>query len=706
MKARTLIALALIAVALASYIACGERQGKSGSAARAAQKRLVRDFDAEKVSAIELRQQGAASVRLERAGKSWKIRGTRSAARADKARVARLLSALEFLEPLRSLDSAKGRGLDPPKHVLTVERRGAKAVRLELGQRDASGKAVYARYHEQVVVLPASFAALLEGGADALRDREVVALSEREIGEVSIVREGAFVLLAPRGRGYRMSYGKVGKPGEALPTDLVTRAASAATQRLVAALASLRVRRFDAKPLTSLATINVIVRPRDKKRAEVLMRIGGACAGGGGLRHIARQIGNKGPWEPLCVDGEDLTPLGASMAALVKSLVDGSLLGAPRLADIKQLEIARGKEKVVVRRDGGDLLLDDKDSGKAKADPPAIKALFDALARHDAAARAPAKGEIEALERAWAARLRLTFEGGASELLTFGTPSGKVMLVRRDDEKAVIEVPAGALALLEPDPLRFRSRVVLAVPQLEVKRVAITRAGEREQLERDAEGFKVVKPTEVRADRAAVRALLDKLSALRCTRFFEKRGAVAGLTVEAEAQKKYSLALSAAKPGAACRGRVAGLPDFELDAKDCALLSRRLARSRVVPLRSGKLTRLSLERPGSARLALERDGERWTVGKQPAKASEVAQLVAAIAALRGEVSGYRQRPSTTARATLRVRHESGQPIRVLRVYGAGKGGVLSVSDAAAGVTWRVPLAAWARVEQAFARQGL
>ena len=152
--------------------------------------------------------------------------------------------------------------------------------------------------------------------------------------------------------------------------------------------------------------------------------------------------------------------------------------------------------------------------------------------------------------------------------------------VDRAGESVPALVGASAFAALEPEPLRFRSRAMLALPQFDVRAIELRRGPTTVRLKRES-GTEWIREGEGEPpDASAVDHLLSMLSDLRAEEFVTPPPAAfkADTTVDVEVRsgeappQHHRLELAAK-----CRARVDDTPVFTLPARTCGDLEHTLA---------------------------------------------------------------------------------------------------------------------------------
>jgi hypothetical protein len=117
--------------------------------------------------------------------------------------------------------------------------------------------------------------------------------------------------------------------------------------------------------------------------------------------------------------------------------------------------------------------------------------------------------------------LQLDFKGDRPPALLFGksSPDGTRTYVSFENSKTVYLIPSDLARLLSLPIDRFREHRIAPLPPGHVAQLVIQKAGTTLKLERDGTGWLITKPLKVRANSAAVTALLDRLLALRLEAF-------------------------------------------------------------------------------------------------------------------------------------------------------------------------------------------
>ncbi len=204
MRPRSLILLALVVFGLGGFIWFYERELPSTDERREAARKLWR-LEPDEIERIDIEAAGSTLV-LQRAedGSSWELVEP-LVARADDARVGRLLEALGGLEKERTLEQADPAelGLEPPSAVLRLRAAGGEDRILRLGAEvPASGNVVAAvEGGGPPVVVANSISSELMGEVDDWRSRRAVPFDRADVQGLEIrSAEGALRLEQREGR--------------------------------------------------------------------------------------------------------------------------------------------------------------------------------------------------------------------------------------------------------------------------------------------------------------------------------------------------------------------------------------------------------------------------------------------------------------------------------------------------------------------------
>lgn len=193
--------LALVAAALALLIAFADRDDETARA-RLEQTRRAFRFDPARVDGLIIETDGQA-IECRHDGRRWRLVRP-IAARADPLAIARLLGALQelprgdvLLPPKRAGNPYAPYGLDAPRATIALL-SGTATNRILIGRRTPLGDGVYVRQSEQagLVRLDPALLGLLPAGAEALRDRALLAGAPADIDRLDVRGPGGYLQLA------------------------------------------------------------------------------------------------------------------------------------------------------------------------------------------------------------------------------------------------------------------------------------------------------------------------------------------------------------------------------------------------------------------------------------------------------------------------------------------------------------------------------
>ena len=193
--------LALVAAALALLIAFADRDDETARA-RLEQTRRAFRFDPARVDGLIVETDGQA-IECRYDGRLWRLVRP-LAARADPIAIARLLDALQelprgdvLLPPKRLGNPYAPYGLDAPRAAISII-AGAATNRVLIGRRTPLGDGVYVRQSDQagLVRLDPALLDLLPAGAEALRDRALLAGAPADIDRLDVRGPAGYLQLA------------------------------------------------------------------------------------------------------------------------------------------------------------------------------------------------------------------------------------------------------------------------------------------------------------------------------------------------------------------------------------------------------------------------------------------------------------------------------------------------------------------------------
>lgn len=578
--AKTPWVLAAVAALLGLYILVFERHHETTDESRATRERLFADLNRGDVTAIEIDRGARGRVTLAHVSGSagdgaWRIEP--SDALATKGAVADLLDALDGLDVDRvATATAASAGLDPPAAHLVVT-AAARRFGLEVGGVDASGRGVFVRREgdARVYVVGRRLRDLVDRDAGAFRDRGLFpAAAVDAAAAVAFWSEGEAPQTLRRRAGLWLD-------------EQGTFATRAAVGEALRMLAALQATGFPAAapPDGGTGPHRTIELGGAGAGAHATARLElwtSACAGDGGApEHLAAFTatattaaqGDTREW--VCIDASAADRLWRQLEAANRR--DSHLLVVDP-AGVDGVTLSDGGRRLRLHRDD--------DGGWRFAEPAAgydadAKVVGDWLAKLAAttlsAAVPPARtGASHAPAR------KLVVEGATRAEIEIAPPRGGQSRVDRAGESAPALTGAAPFATLDPEPLRFRSRAVLALPQFDVHAVAIRTPRTRVSLRRET-GTTWVREGEgagATLDASAIDHLLSVLSDLHAEEFVTPQPTSfkpeTTLDIEVRAgdapPQRHRLEL-----GAKCGARLEDTPAFTLPAKTCADLGRTLA---------------------------------------------------------------------------------------------------------------------------------
>lgn len=485
MERRTLRLLALFAALLAAYL-LAERVIAPRRAAHRLRTETIIPFRADEVAEVRL----ASGTRVLFGGGGPRLVEPVDAP-ADPAAADALLRGLLLSRWERRLDvpadSLAAYGLDPPRAMVAVQARDGRAVTLDLGAESVAGKKVYMRAREggEVGLVSDAFANALFAGADAVRERRLVAPG-MDVGGLRIERPSGVVSLSRDALG-----------AWRLEEPVAARASGEQVSSLVARLTGAEAIAFlddalDTAGLaleTSSASRRVTIRsPRRDLTLTFQVR------GGAGSYLIA-----SGPVQPRPVI------VGASLLDALDVAADS--LRETRLfrqapSSALGIEMALGADTLVIEREptaeeGWRIVRPES----IEADPTHVRALIRNLeiARIEGRAAGAAPRDVGLDPPRATLRLRFA-EPPREEAIAFGLPVLRgAVRAAWEGEDEIFLVSDRLLDLIVPDPAAFEAQRLLAGRLAGADRITMTSPL------RDV----AVSPRELRRERNGWRLFID-----------------------------------------------------------------------------------------------------------------------------------------------------------------------------------------------------
>ncbi len=392
--------------------------------------------------------------------------------------VARLLGARWERRLTVPRDSLRAYGLDPPLAWGAVRARDGREMTIDLGAEATWSNAIYARDRVtgECGLVRSSVAHDFATGADALRDRRLIARAIRAIDSIRVDRpSGPMILARGPDRTWR------------LESPVRGRASSAAVSSWLEEILSLRARAFldtlGDDPAALVARLPAPVRrlalASGDPRGSALLAAGGAPLPDG----LVAVVATAQP-RPVLVD------------ARVAELLDQS---ADSLRDTRlfrhftdeafALQIAQGFDTLEAERGSAAGAWRVVRPETLETDPVRVRALLRNL---DADAIAAWTADVSASEAGLAsprASARLRFETPPNrEGLFVGAPApgGGFYAAYEDDPGEILIVPDRIAAILSPDPVAFEDSRLLAGALDSARELSVAVSGVLEtRLERD-----------------------------------------------------------------------------------------------------------------------------------------------------------------------------------------------------------------------------
>lgn len=471
MSRRAVIALAIVAAAMAAYLAFGGRGHRDGERA-AARTRVMPPFDRATVRRIEIRRSAAENVillhspspRSPAPAPGWHLQLAGDPA-ADDAAVEDLLAALDLAESDRTADlTAEAAGLERPVAEISIETPGG-THELQLGNVDATGRSVYARLR------PDGPIRAIGVRVRELADRDAADFRDRRLFPVEAAAVTAIAWRDPAGPGElravegRWQNGR----GEWVANERVAES--------LRRLNALRIERFVAGPagksdghrtLTITASSATITASSAKLPLDVVAE--GALVRGDERVYVPADA-FEAAWRSLT-------------AAAVRD--DRLLALAPDTVTRVDLQDDHGR--VGLARVGG--------------------------AWTFTTPKVPYAADTKVVDE-WLARL-----GTIRTATRSGGPNTRHLIAEgRFRQQVDVSGPPDVYALLAPDPLRFRDRSVLSFARFDVRRLQRLAGKNTQQVTTTDGGGSWQAPAGEGADAANVAQVVGALSELRAEEF-------------------------------------------------------------------------------------------------------------------------------------------------------------------------------------------
>lgn len=534
MSKRTTIAMAVIAGGLLLYILAYERHTLSSGELSGREGRLLESFVRDRVTKLEIEREGGRVV-LERERDEedelgeWKLVEPVTA-EIDFDAVDSLMGALEWADARRTIEgvTAEDRerfGLDEPRlrAWFTV---AARRVPIAFGGEDPQKSGLYVQLEDESVayVVGRDVYEALDHDAGWFRSKEMLA---------SVAPNRAERVTIGGGRGERRLGRRHGRWWIEAPFEGL--ASAGAVQEMLRKLHELRAARFvDDDPeelsrygLDEPAHVVHLSRPRadGNETVEATLRIGRPCD-----EHEGELYARVDEGPVVCVDAG----VAEALAKPAEDLRERRLVTA-RDDEVERVEIRSGNRTLELWREEGAWKLRSRQGSREEqgtADPQGVAdflaAMRDARARGFEEATDAALRERGLTSPTVTLTLHLTPEDDEAErreVAALGRSSAEAAWARRDDEPAILELPAEAAARLSTSPLPFRERTLLDEDDEAATRFVIRRGQEREVVEKRDGEWRVVEPIAIAADEGVMRTLTRGIAELEAQRFVAERPA-------------------------------------------------------------------------------------------------------------------------------------------------------------------------------------
>jgi hypothetical protein len=576
--AKTPWVLAAVAALLGLYILVFERRHETTDEARAEREHLFAGLNRGDITAIEIDRGAKGRVTLTRdssaaANDAWRVDPGR--APAASGAVGDVLDAIDGLDVDRVASATlASAGLEPPSvHlIITAARRFA----LDVGGPDASGRGAFVRRDgdPRIFVVGQRLRELVDRDAGAFRDRGLFAAASVDGATTLVFRsEGGPPRTLRKRAGLWLD-------------EQGTFATRTAVGEVLRMLVALRASGFSDPPPANGGdppgghrTIEVTGDTRGAHTSARLEVWANACPGDGGASGqlavytaTTKAESERSTREGICLDRGAVDRLWRQLEAANRR--DPHLLTVDPVP-VDGVVLSEGAHRLRLHRndDGGWHFVEPRVDYEADA-----KVVSEWLAK--LAATTLEDGALPAHGGGSRPSRHLVVEGPARAEIEIAPPRGAQAWVSRAGESAPALVGAAAFAALEPEPLHFRSRAVLALPQFDVRALEIRGRRSHIRLRREA-GAEWIRDGEGAPPNAsAVDHLLSILSDLRAEEFptpqpasFEAETTVDVEVRSGEAPAQHNRVELAAK----CRARADGTPVFTLPAKSCADIQHTLA---------------------------------------------------------------------------------------------------------------------------------
>jgi hypothetical protein len=527
----TTIALSVLALGGAVAVFVFDRGSATTEEAETRKRNLLETFRRDAITELTVTAKGrtARVVRGEltpSGQRPWEVLIGGQRYPADEATVDQYLGSLELgvferRVPAGSVDRAS-LGLDAPRVTIALSMDGRTTNAVIGGAAPLPEGASYAEVTGRgVVVITRELASALDAEPDLFRTRALVPFAPSDLARVQLDGKGGARPLeratwgSSRGPGFRFD-------GSTLEGRV--RASAPALERVLGALGDLEADVFLSdeeadRAFSKEVTLTLVSRTEGGARA--VIDVGGACPGHDDLVVAIRREPSR---ISACVPESVLAPLGVPAEELVDlrpiAAAPDAVIEVKLTAGDKALELARKGTSWHMRAPSDR----DVEAGLGRS---FLEGLLSVKASNVASGGAgPGPSSPRATVRVVSTTEASSMDGGVSddraEVIEVFAEEGGVVLVRRQEDGALLSVPADRAASYFPSELSLRSREVISEPSKRFRALRV-RAGEKTQRLRRTEegGWELLEPTGkgLGADDALATELAERLGSLTAERW-------------------------------------------------------------------------------------------------------------------------------------------------------------------------------------------
>lgn len=675
--------LAAIAVALFAYIAIYERHTLSSGALEGRDNRVAQEYSRHEVGGITIERPDQPTIELVRVREDedalghWEMRAPIETMGDDDS-IGAMLGSVDWADARRRIAEVSDEdrtafGLDAPRVTATF-RMGNDELVLSVGGETPGGDGVWVTTDggASAVVAGKDLFEALDHGVDHFRSKRLLArgmltATELHIGE----GEGAIDLQLADGRW---------------TTADGIRAAGPRLDEALQALTDLEAREyFDEGDLQGGQTIRAVREAgEDEGEGEVVVELtlGAPCEGNEEQRYarVRRTVDGETVAGPLaCVATRDVEPLliEASEWRELRPLTLSDL-------ELETMTVQAGRERLTISQDDeGSWAYRLAGSGAeqtGEVDDDALMEWLRAIKGNRATAViVPADEAALRAHGLLEPTVTITLEATEDrrETVALGSVTSEGAYLRRDDEPAILVVPATAPADFEPSIARLRPRQLIENAASTIDGLAIRRGAVTERLEPEGESWHITAPLEMDADGTEVRALVRELASLQAVRFVSDRVEPAHGLEEPRIDVVFTVDPEDGDPGdrrlrigrSTPDGAYARLDEdsavFLVEPDLVERLQGALVPRDLLATSRYEIRRLVL-RQGARELVIRNDQGEWVTDDGPVAPEVSDELLGALDHLRAAGGGQYGPPAaadglTPPRATLTVEREDGAP---------------------------------------------